>query len=289
MVVSESAADANESLSSLTRAHHAIMEASSLGELKGIRDKAEAARKYAQAAGMGLEIQNYAAEVKLRAERRAGSLIAKLNLHGGDRREETSQERLTLSDIGVSKDQSSRWQLTATVPERTFEKFVEQTREENGEVTTAGLVRLANELRAKQKRKRRSEPDPVSNCRVVDTIEQLRADEQKFACVYVDAPWPGGADNEHFAAVLGEIPLELMVERIETRLTTLIEQKQPKEFYSTAEVAELLGRAEFTVREWGRLGRVLAEKRACGRGSSKEWMISNVELERIRNEGLLPL
>lgn len=45
------------------------------------------------------------------------------------------------------------------------------------------------------------------------------------------------------------------------KLTSLVEQKQTKEFYATAEVAELLGRAEFTVREWCRLGRVLAEKR----------------------------
>ncbi len=63
----------------------------------------------------------------------------------------------------------------------------------------------------------------------------------------------------------------------------------PREFYSPSEVAVLLGKAEFTVREWCRLGRILAEKRACGRGLSKEWMISHDEVQRIKNEGLLPL
>ncbi|MFN3194022.1 MAG: hypothetical protein ACE361_26170 [Aureliella sp.] len=82
--------------------------------------------------------------------------------------------------------------------------------------------------------------------------------------------------------------LQERLERIESLLESLIEQKQVKDYYSTAEVAKLLGKAEFTVREWCRLGRVWAEKRACGRGSSKEWMISSTELERIRNEGLLP-
>lgn len=67
-------------------------------------------------------------------------MLAKLNLHGGDRREETAPERLTLNDIGVSKDQSSRWQLTASVPEKQFASYVEQTREDHGEVTTAGLA-----------------------------------------------------------------------------------------------------------------------------------------------------
>jgi len=75
---------------------------------------------------------------------------------------------------------------------------------------------------------------------------------------------------------------------IETLLSTLIEKEKPKEYYTTAEVAKLLGKAEFTVREWARGGRIWAEKRPCGRGRSREWMISHVELERIQNEGLLP-
>jgi hypothetical protein len=77
--------------------------------------------------------------------------------------------------------------------------------------------------------------------------------------------------------------------RIETLLLTLVNQEPPKEYYSTTEVAEILDRAEFTVREWCRLGRIWAEKRQCGRGTSKEWMISHEEVQRIRNEGLLPL
>jgi len=50
-----------------------------------------------------------------------------------------------------------------------------------------------------------------------------------------------------------------------------------------------LGKAEFTVREWCRQGRVEAGKRPCGRGRSREWTVSHKELTRLRNEGLLPL
>jgi hypothetical protein len=50
-----------------------------------------------------------------------------------------------------------------------------------------------------------------------------------------------------------------------------------KEWYSTAEVAAILGRAEFTVREWCRLGRVRAEKKKCGRGPASEWIVSHAE------------
>ncbi len=51
------------------------------------------------------------------------------------------------------------------------------------------------------------------------------------------------------------------LDRIETLLEQLIGQRTVKDWYTVAEVAEMLGRAEFTVREWCRLGRVYASKR----------------------------
>jgi hypothetical protein len=79
------------------------------------------------------------------------------------------------------------------------------------------------------------------------------------------------------------------LDRIETKLSALIEQRQIQEWYDTTTAAEILGKAPYSVREWCRLGRVRAEKRACGRGTSKEWMISHDELMRIKAQGLLPL
>jgi hypothetical protein len=81
--------------------------------------------------------------------------------------------------------------------------------------------------------------------------------------------------------------------RLESRLTEVVEllldQKTVKDWYSTAEAAAVLAKAEFTVREWCRHRRIRAEKRPCGRGRYQEWMISHAELTRVRNEGLLPL
>ncbi|QDT91452.1 Helix-turn-helix domain protein [Gimesia algae] len=77
------------------------------------------------------------------------------------------------------------------------------------------------------------------------------------------------------------------LERIETLLAELIQQKFQKEWYSTADLAELTGRAEFTVREWCRLGRITAVKEAYGR--KREWRISHEEVQRILNHGPRPL
>jgi hypothetical protein len=79
------------------------------------------------------------------------------------------------------------------------------------------------------------------------------------------------------------------MERIEDALAQLLQRNTMKDYYTTSEVAKILDKAEFTVREWCRLGRVYAEKRQTGRGRTKEWMVSHQELTRIRNEGLLPL
>jgi hypothetical protein len=78
------------------------------------------------------------------------------------------------------------------------------------------------------------------------------------------------------------------LERIEAALEALVAQRLTKDFFTTAESAKIFDRAEFTVREWCRNGRIRAEKRLTGRGRSKEWMISREEIERIQNEGLLP-
>ena len=75
------------------------------------------------------------------------------------------------------------------------------------------------------------------------------------------------------------------LERIEEALYQLLHQKATKDWYTTAEVAEIVGKSDYTVREWCRQGRIEAEKAPNGRG----WLISHVELSRIRNHGPLPI
>ena len=77
--------------------------------------------------------------------------------------------------------------------------------------------------------------------------------------------------------------------RIEEQLAELRSKQTIKDFYSTDEVARRLGKAEFTCREWCRLGRIHATKRFSGRGKHPSWAISHTELLRIEKEGLLPL
>ena len=93
-----------------------------------------------------------------------------------------------------------------------------------------------------------------------------------------------------------DISLASIAERqaaIEAKLDVLIDllgaKPRPKEWYSPVEVAEILGKKPYTVREWCRLGRIHARKRPIGRGDADEWEISAEEIERYQNHGLLPM
>lgn len=95
----------------------ALAKCASVDEVKEIRDKAEAMRAYAKQVGYGLEMQNSAAEIKIRAGRRGGELL-KVMKDRGERTKSRKQEShdVTLDDLGISKMQSSRWQTIAKIP-----------------------------------------------------------------------------------------------------------------------------------------------------------------------------
>lgn len=68
----------------------------------------------------------------------------------------------------------------------------------------------------------------------------------------------------------------------------LVKRQVVKEWYSTEETGKILGKAEFTVREWRRHGCIRAEKRRSGRGKFCSWAIAQEVLLHIQRESLLP-
>lgn len=170
----------------LNQAQQALAQATSLDEIKDIRDKAEAARQYVQNARLGLTLQNYAAEVKLRAERRAGALLAQLKLAGGDRRSKTAANTLTLDDLGINKHESSRWQQEAAVPEDVFERFLQETNAAECELTTRALLRLAREF--SPKKQPTNDSVETESEAFYESIPALREAGMRFGCIYLDPP-----------------------------------------------------------------------------------------------------
>jgi hypothetical protein len=87
-----------------------------------------------------------------------------------------------------------------------------------------------------------------------------------------------------------ELDLRDRFERIERMLNELLQQRQvAKEWYTVEEIARLLEKSAYTVREeWCNRGRINARKSFNRAGRSNEWVIAHAELLRYQREGLLP-
>lgn len=95
-----------------------------------------------------LEAQNNIAEIRIRYERELGKLIQKLQADGElaskennlrNHRSDTQSVR-TLSDVGITHKQSSRWQFMAALPDENFEAHIAEAKENGWELTTAAIV-----------------------------------------------------------------------------------------------------------------------------------------------------
>lgn len=132
-------------------ARRALAAAHRVDEVKAIRDKAEAVRVYAKQAG-DFELQNQACEIRIRAERRAGELLVDMQTSGERQAKERGRPTkvsspTTLPKLGITRDQSSKWQrLARMIDDATFDKAVAQAKENDGELTTAGLLRAVREI-----------------------------------------------------------------------------------------------------------------------------------------------
>jgi hypothetical protein len=184
-------------------ASSALAQANSIHEIKEIRDKAEAVRKYAQNAALGLNAQNHAAEVKLRAERKAGKLLARLPLRGGDRKSNSRMDCLKLENLGISQNQSTRWQLQASLSEREFEEYLRSTRDSGREISTSGILRLARQA---------SKSGIVNRNAVVDaSSDTSRSAANGQACQSLEDQDPllrignGLTELSHHRALLGQL------------------------------------------------------------------------------------
>ncbi len=158
-------------------ARREIMLARDIDEVKQIRDKAEALRLYVKQQGEGLEMQNAIAEIKIRAERKAGELIQE-GQHKGEIAKQGNQPKsnsvLPLTDLGISKIQSSRWQQIADIPDDDFERHIAETVDSEDELTSAGTLRLAKKVARENNYRNKVEPPAMVG---------------KYRVIYADPPW----------------------------------------------------------------------------------------------------
>lgn len=166
----------------------ALSEAKSIDEASKIRNTAEALRAYArQAKNKQLEVD--AAEIRIRAERRVGELIAaqreteglNTGAAAGGKKDgprgsviDPRDTRPTLAEAGIDKHLADRARKLAAVPKEQFEGMVGEWRErvhQETERVTTNLIRAGE--REQKRDERPSRPLPAG----------------KYRLIYADPPW----------------------------------------------------------------------------------------------------
>lgn len=162
----------------------AIAAAKSVDEAKKIRDTAEALRAYARQA-KNKQLEADAAEIRIRAERRVGELIAaqkeSVGLAKGGRPSNKTGSKtnpvsrpVTLSEVGITKPLADRARKLAAVPAAKFEGMLGEWRDRIGHETERVTTNLLREGEREQKREDRPATPLPTGC---------------FRLLYGDPPW----------------------------------------------------------------------------------------------------
>ena len=135
----------SQALAQIEVARLALSQVKDLEDATTVIDKMSAAAAYARAKG-AFEAYNLALEIKLRAERKAGEFLANMKDEGDIRQGQHGRESnnlllspSSLSDLGIDKQESSRWQRIAKIPEKEFEEYLHEATKR----TQSGLLVLA--------------------------------------------------------------------------------------------------------------------------------------------------
>lgn len=204
----------------LSRASEALAQAKSVDEVQSLRHKADAVRAYARKMKLGKRIVLDAAAIKLRAERKLGLLLcdtvlakaAPGNQHTGPM-EMDGTGPPTLASLGISKNDSSRLQRIAKLPDDVFEGYVAESVESDSEPTTAGLLRLsrpsANADDSGPKKAEVVSEDSIESSGKLEVFRDLIESGERFAAVYGDPAW---GKSKTFTDELCSIPVSKIAE-----------------------------------------------------------------------------
>jgi hypothetical protein len=163
-------------------ARAALEKACSIDEAKEIRNKAIAFQAYAVQA-KNYDVQIWAAEIKARAERKAGEMLYEMEqsdkraTRGGDRKSKLWKLTLiqTLEDLGITKEDSHNWRTLATPKPEQFERDVQRLKE-------AGITNMSGELRREFKR-------PAQVAREQEFKLTLKLPKGTYDVIVLDPDW----------------------------------------------------------------------------------------------------
>jgi site-specific DNA-methyltransferase (adenine-specific) len=190
--------DSQTALVQIGLVERALAEAKSLEQLKDVRDKSQLLSTWFKKRDGYKERYLAVAELKVRAERRLGAMLGEMPKHNGDPR---LHDATRLSELGIEKTQSHRWQQLASIPEPAFEEAMTHYKEVMQEIYSTAFLKLAGRHARRQKRKARLDAAAGSPGRgegeviTGDCVEELaRVPDGAARLVFADPPYNVGVD-----------------------------------------------------------------------------------------------
>jgi N6-adenosine-specific RNA methylase IME4 len=176
-----------------------LAESTSVGQVKDLRDRAQALTAYARRRGESLASQNYYAEIKLRLERGIGNMTAEIPRERGFAHSAHDGHNDTpLQEAAIEHHLQRRCEQIAYIPVEKFDQYIEGQRE-TGEVTTAGALAIARVLKRAELR--------TETSALAQEIEPISG---QFRTIVIDPPWaapdshdddPIGRGNPNYASM----------------------------------------------------------------------------------------
>jgi N6-adenosine-specific RNA methylase IME4 len=178
--------ETNNSLIKLDQAAKMLAEVKNIDDASQLIDLAEAARVYAKQIGLGLEAQNHAAEIKIRAQRKAGEILEKMDKNKGAATPFQGERALppTYEEMDISYKDAHVWQTISKMPVDEFEETISGLLENENELSTTKIYREARKSQW------------------VEDVKNVQPPTGKYQVIYADPPWQynQGAD-QHGAAI----------------------------------------------------------------------------------------
>ena len=159
------------------------LKATSIDKVKDVRDKAEAVRLYTKQRVGCFDVFQQAGDIKVRAERKIGELVPRVAY---DRGNNTSQPgSCKLADLGLTHNDSSRYQRIAAIPEDVFERTMQEQHEKRREITSTYFQKLGKKHTDEEQQERRTNGETCTT----DDLHKLVKAGKTYGTVYADPPW----------------------------------------------------------------------------------------------------
>lgn len=183
-------------LAKYDQARQALAACRNVDEIKDIRDKSEAMRLYAKQA-QDTELEQWAAEIKFRAQRAIGELSATLPTQkggfgivptGGKHKAEV------LEEAGISTSTANRYEKLAAIPEPVIEEIIAKSKEAGKPVSAKAVMAIVAPKPAPRAPAPASAPEQAGPVTPPSLVQQ--AIDQQDAAAPSDEPGQEAADSE---------------------------------------------------------------------------------------------